>query len=167
MDWSRIFSYDGADLYWKVKPKGKVQVGMKAGFLDQRGYLRVKYQQKTYRAHRVIYELCVGPIPEGCEVDHIDRDPSNNRLENLRVATPSQNACNRGLFTNNTTGLKGVHLSKKTGKYLAYITVGGERVHLGTHETKEEAFEAYKEAARAYHKKFSNIEGNENVDTQS
>jgi hypothetical protein len=158
MGWGEIFFFDGEDLYWKIDPCKRSQKGCVAGFTDSRGYRRVKFKQKAYFVHRIIYEIYHGNIPDGYEVDHIDRNPSNNRIENLRLATPSQNACNRGLFSNSSTGLKGVSLHKQTGKYSSGIRSGGKRTHLGLYTTKEEAFEAYKEAAKNYHQDFANME---------
>ena len=153
------FYVKDSKLFWKIDPWGRGQKDTEAGFTDQRGYRRVKYKQKTYFVHRLIYELCVGPIPEGYEVDHKNLDPSDNSLDNLRLATASQNTSNRRRFSNNTTGYKGVTLHKQTGKYVAHIRVQGKRIHLGLHETVEKAFAAYIEAAKLYQKDFANIEG--------
>lgn len=159
MNLEEVFYVKEGKLFWKIDPWGKGQKDTEAGFTDARGYRRVTYKQKTYFVHRVIYTLCVGSIPEGYEVDHKNRDPRDNSLENLRLATPSQNTSNRRLFSNSTTGYKGVCLHKQTGKYVAHIRVQGKRLYLGLHETIEEAFAAYTKAADFYQKEFANIEG--------
>jgi len=72
-------------------------------------------------------------------IDHKDQNPLNNRRSNLRVATNSQNLHNCGAPSNNTTGVKGVHFHKSSGKYQAEITVKGTRYYLGLFDTIEEA----------------------------
>ena len=74
--------------------------------------------------------MTYGPIPDGMEIDHIDRDPSNNRLSNLRLGTHSENNQNKGQMSTNTTGER--HISKVKGRELYCIkkVVNGERVVL-------------------------------------
>lgn len=73
--------------------KGR-RAGAVAGTKKARGYWEVQVCGKKLRAHRLIWELHNGPIPESYVVDHINQDPSDNRLENLRLATVSENNCN-------------------------------------------------------------------------
>jgi hypothetical protein len=84
------------------------------------------------------------------EVDHKDRNPLNNQFENLRPANRQQNGANRGVFSNNTTGCKGVSFDRPTGKYLAHIRVKGLLLHIGRFQKLEEAGKAYDRAARKY-----------------
>lgn len=89
---------------WKVHPLG-IQVSDKGrvvtqsnrktlGFKSKR-YLSMKWNQKNHYIHRLVLETFVGPPPDGCECDHIDRDPSNNKLENLRWVTHYENMKNK------------------------------------------------------------------------
>lgn len=73
--------------------KGR-RAGAVAGTKKAKGYWEVQVCGKKLRAHRLIWEMHNGPIPEGYVVDHINQDPGDNRLENLRLATPSENNCN-------------------------------------------------------------------------
>lgn len=100
--------------------------------------------------HRLILGAKKGQI-----VDHIDGDNLNNQRHNLRFANKSQNAANRGLDKNNTSGYKGVSLDKRYGTYRAYIAVSGKYLHLGTFATKQEAAAAYNAAAVLYFKEFA------------
>lgn len=103
--------------------------------------------------HRLIMErMTQQPIEPGLLVDHINGDPLDNRRANLRLATPAENAQNRKLHTNNTSGYKGV--SKIGTRWQARISAYGRRIHLGYHDTPEAAYSAYCEAARAYHGQF-------------
>lgn len=113
--------------------------------MDRDGYIRVRVDGREHRAHRVIWEMFNGPIPEGMLVDHIDRDVYNNRIENLRLVTRQQNNANTGKKPN-TSGLpKGV--TKSNSRFRAKIYHKGETYCLGTYDTSEEAGAAYTEAA--------------------
>lgn len=93
----------------------------------------------TVLMHRVILERKLGePIPEGYVVDHINRDTLDNRRENLRLATKSQNGFNSGMRKNNTSGYKGVDFHTTRGQYRARLGA----THLGWFSTMEEAMKA-------------------------
>lgn len=112
--------------------------------LDRDGYIRVRLNGKEYRAHRVIWEMFNGDIPEGMLVDHIDHDVHNNRISNLRIATRQQNNFNSKAKSSNLP--KGV--TKNGGKYRAKISYNGETYSLGTYASSAEAEKEYIEAAR-------------------
>jgi len=115
----------------------------KANF-DKDGYITVFMEGKKYHLHRLV----MGMPNE--EVDHKNGRVKDNRKENLRLATRGQNAANRGVGINNTSGYKGV-TETKNGKWLSYIRVNGERRYLGTYKTKEDAAKIYNlEALKAF-----------------
>lgn len=89
------------------------------------------------------------------ELDHKDRDPRNNRRDNLRLATRSQNQANASLRVDSTSGYKGVclHASRR---WVAKIQVKRVRIHLGLFDSPEEAAKAYDRASRAYFGEFAN-----------
>jgi HNH endonuclease/AP2 domain len=105
--------------------------------------------------HRVIYEYYHGSIPKGFEIDHINQDKLDNRLENLRLATRSQNSQNKSKQKNNTSGFKGAYWHKENKKWNAAITVNNKLIHLGFFETPELAHETYKQAAIELHGEFA------------
>ncbi|WHS68309.1 hypothetical protein [Lundtoftevirus Lu221] len=98
--------------------------------------------------YRVIWYFYKGVLPSK-QIDHIDRNPSNDSCDNLREVTNECNSWNKGLNSNNTTGIKGVYLQK--GKYIANISIDGKTLYLGTFLTKEQA-EVARQSAESGHK---------------
>ena len=94
---------------------------------------------------------------KGEQVDHINHDTIDNRKENLRLCTNSQNQHNKGKRIDNTSGLKGVSRYKPSGKWQARIQLNGKQIHLGRFLTPEEAYEAYCKAALELHGEFSKV----------
>jgi hypothetical protein len=141
-DWNSLFEYRDGALYHKVSRVG-CRKGDRVGSLRGDGYWKLGVMRKEYRVHRVIYEMHHGPIPEGMDIDHIDRNRSNNRIENLRVVTRSQNIENK-----NT---RGCYYQKERNKWSASIKVNGKRKFLGRYDTEQEAHQVYVEAKEKYH----------------
>lgn len=102
--------------------------------------------------HRVAYLYMTGSWPEH-HIDHKDRNGLNNRWENLRPATRAQNACNRKINVNSSTGFKGV--SRHGSGWRARIVRGGRRVSVGTFSTQQEAGAAYVAAANLVYGEFA------------
>jgi hypothetical protein len=94
------------------------------------------------------------------QLDHIDCDRSNNRIANLRDATPSQNHANTKRSSTNTSGFKGVSANGSSGKnpWTACIRINKKSTHLGCYKTKEEAALAYEKAAKEYFGDFARTE---------
>lgn len=136
---------------WNGKNSGKV-----AGNINAYGYVQLCLNYKPYIAHRVAWVITYGEWPEDC-IDHINGDKTDNRIANLRLADKFQNAQNRKIGSNNTSGVKGVHKNKNTGKWSVHIECNKERHFLGCFPTKEEAKAAYDQAARALHKEFASV----------
>ena len=119
-----------------------------------KGYYCVKLNRKMFYLHRLLAQAFI-PNPEKKRiVDHIDGNPLNNSLSNLRWATDLESSRNRKTFSNNSSGFKGVSFHKATGKWRAYIKVDGKLKHLGLFHTKEEAAAAYEKAARELYGEF-------------
>lgn len=136
---------------WNSRWAGKEALGAEAG----NGYRVGNILGRKYYAHRVVWAMVKGEWPKEC-IDHINGDPSDNRIENLRAATKSQNGRNRGPQTNNKTGFKGVSLCKENQRWMAQIQIHGVNKFLGYHDTPDLAHAAYKNAAKIYHKSFAN-----------
>jgi hypothetical protein len=130
--------------------------------LDRDGYVRVSlYGPSSNRKNKLVHVL-VGnafiPNPDNkpC-LDHINGDIRDNRVENLRWASKSENGMNRSKQKNNASGYKGVYWNRGSNKWRAYIKRDGKDHHLGYFKTAEEAAEAYNKAAIELHGEFARI----------
>jgi hypothetical protein len=148
----KLFDYKDGNLIWKIQPSKIVKVGSVAGYKNKFGYIAVRIKRASYQAHRLIWAWHNKPIPS-C-LDHINGDRSDNRIENLRLATYMQNSQNRKTPKNNTSGFKGVCASENKNKWTASIMFNGKRIHLGTFKAKNEAIKAYEKASINLHKDF-------------
>lgn len=139
---------------WKVTRCTRAQVGMRAGS-NTKGYWRLCLDGTVYMAHRVAWFYCYGEMPD-LEVDHINGDPSDNRIENLRVSSTSQNIMNSKLNSRNTSGIKGVSWFKPQRKWSGYVTLNYKQHHAGYFTTKEDAGHAVKLLREKLHGQFTN-----------
>ena len=115
---------------WKVKIRNGVQIGSVAGCLNKSGYTNIIISGKSYQAHRLAWLYMYGYFPEH-QIDHIDRNKSNTRINNLRHVSHSCNIRNQGLLKSNTSGIKGVCWSKQSDKWQAGIHVNNKNHHIG------------------------------------
>jgi len=133
-----LFTYNGKDLFWKITTNGRAPKGRIAGNLRPDGYRQIRINRKHYYAHRIIWLYKNGYMPEHL-IDHINRNPSDNRIENLREITGSCNIRNSGNPKNNASGVKGVRLNKKNKIWVAEIYVVDKTHYLGESKDFNEA----------------------------
>lgn len=133
---------------WKVS-RGPHKVDSIAGNLQTNGYYQIRIDYKLYLAHRLAWFYCFQEWPEGI-IDHIDRDSTNNILDNLRDVSQKENTYNIGISSHNTSGYKGVSFNKSRNKYEAYISINNRKKNLGLFSTAEAAKEAYDKAVKDY-----------------
>lgn len=127
---------------WRT-PRQGIQVGAVAGSVDSKGgYVRFMLDGRHRLAHRMAWLHVHGEQPPGA-IDHINRVKTDNRICNLRIATTQENAWNRGVSKNNTSGFKGVTMDPRTGRWKSVCDSGGRHWFLGTFDTKEDAAHAY------------------------
>lgn len=113
-------------------------------------YGTISIDGETHKSHRLAWFYVTGAWPSD-EIDHKDLDKSNNRFRNLREASSSLNKRNSPVYSSNKTGLKGVSLNKRGGKYRAQISINGSTRRIGSFLTAEEAHAAYvAEASRLF-----------------
>lgn len=141
--------YDPATgLIYRKSAKGE-RANVPAGHVHKNGYVKINLDSVIISAHRFAWMIFYGEIPKG-QIDHIDRNKGNNRIENLRLVNHQINQQNRGMPSrNNKTGFLGV--TKMHGKFRASIRFGGKQVTIGFFNSPEEASEAYKNAKRVLH----------------
>lgn len=140
------YSKERKCLTWNSKHAGNI-----TGSLYPDGYVYITINSKHYLAHRLAYLYTYGWLPE--EVDHINNNgpKSDNRICNLRPSDTITNQYNRGIPKHNTSGYKGVYLTRNKKRWIAEIRSDKKKIHIGTFDTPEEAHEAYKAAALLYH----------------
>jgi hypothetical protein len=153
-----LFSYDPikGELRWRVAPKYKPSLCCQLAGAVDRGYRKVMADGERHYAHRIAVLIVTGKWPRD-QVDHKSTDNSDMTWENIRPATPSQNASNQKIRSTNTSGFKGVNLHA-CGKWAAKITHQYQQIYLGLFDTPQEAHSAYCEAARALHGEFARVE---------
>jgi len=125
------------------------RTGDVAGYMSKDGYLLVKVLCKTYKAHRLVWLYVHGEWPQG-QIDHINRDRSDNRIANLRDVSHQQNQQNASRRWDNTSGYPGVCWHKPSGKWAASISYSKKQKHLGLFTDINEAVAARKAAERHY-----------------
>jgi hypothetical protein len=142
-----------ADKCWNTRCAGKV-----AGSVSETtGYLRIRFDGREYKAHRLAWCLVTGKWP-ACEIDHINRDRADNRFGNLREATREQNNVNVPVRSDNKSGRKGVSWDRRADKWRAVIQAGLKMRHLGFFARPEHGAAVYHTAAAWYHGPFSRVD---------
>lgn len=161
-----ILSYNKqtGEFTWKQRSVNRIQdkawnkrhAGKLTGYTRKNGYKVINILYKEYPCSRLAWFYVYGKWPNG-EIDHINGLRHDDRIINLREANRSENAINRGLQSNNSTGFKGVWKRKNSNSWVAEIAKKGKRVKLGSFKSPEAAYEAYIKAAREIHGEFAKL----------
>ena len=152
---ARLFEYRDGSLYRKVTTNYNAKAGDLVGVVQKRGYLRVRACSKQYLVHRLIFLIHHGYMPE--TLDHIDGDPTNNRIENLRDATQQQNCYNRRVRKDNKTGATNIYWKKQIQKWCVNLSINGKTKHFGYFKDFELAELIATEARVKYRSEFNYI----------
>ncbi len=123
--------------------------GSVAGSLNSHGYLQINVLKRLYKAHRLAWLYVYGTWPKN-QIDHINRNRSDNRIANLRDVTHQQNMCNAGTYNTNTSGRAGVYWDKRDSRWRACIVNKGRPIRLGTFDSFDEAVAARVAAEKLY-----------------
>jgi len=126
------------------------KVGSVAGRINHDGYVQIMVHGKRYLGHRLAWLYVNGNFPES-QIDHINRNKSDNRIANLRLADFKTNGQNKPVPKNNTSGIKGVCWNKNAGKWQAQIKINKKVTYLGLFKSENAAAEAYKTASLKHH----------------
>jgi hypothetical protein len=149
----KLFTYDAVEghLNWAInRSMGRKLVGKRFGFDEKGGRRKGMIDYKNYRESNLIWMYHFGDIPEGYMIDHIDRNPSNNKLDNLRLATPTQNRGNSE-YKNSTSIYKGVYKSGNKWRVMC------ASVYYGLYHSEVEAAEKYNKEALKKWGEFANL----------
>jgi len=149
---NNIFTYKDGELYWKTKINRQTKVGTRAGSISGSGYWQTWVYNKKYLNHRLIFMMFNNSVPD-C-LDHIDRNPLNNKIENLRSATRTENQYNKKTPKHSISGIKGVYKYKDSWR--ARLIADKKRINLGYFKTVEEATMAVQKARQELHQEFFN-----------
>jgi hypothetical protein len=125
---------------------------------DSKGYKIIDLSKngkvKTFKVHRLVGKAFLENPDNKPMIDHIDNNPANNIVKNLRWCSQKENKCNQDKQINNTSGFKGVSFHKPSNKYRSQININGKIKHIGYYETAEEASKVYEAKAKEIHKEF-------------
>lgn len=143
----QLFDYDSeTGIFTRRVRAGRMPAGSVINHANQLGYITVMVDRKKYLAHRLAWLVTTGGWPDRC--DHIDGNPSNNRISNLRDVSQAVNLQNQ-TAARSPSGFLGAHA--KRGRFRARIGVAGKAHNLGTFDSPEEAHAAYVQAKRILH----------------
>ena len=152
------FEYRDGLLYWKgiSHPNKQYLLTKPAGSIHKTGYRHVTWLGKPQKAHRLIFLMHHGYLPK--EVDHINGDRADNRIENLRPANRSENQCNRGVLASNTSGYSGVSWHKRLNAWAVRVMKDGKKNYLGYFKDLELAALVAEEARALFHGVYARLE---------
>ena|SRR6266436_2436775 len=151
----QIWNYDPdtGHFFHKKAPRYGITIGDRAGHFNGK-YMMLRFKGREYKCARVAWLMMTGKWPEH-QIDHINGGRLDDRFENLREATNAQNCRNRGVRSNNLTGVKGVATSRYG--YTSTITANGRKRYLGYFPSIDAAKVAYDAAANELHGDFARI----------
>lgn len=139
--WNSRTADSGNNRRWNARNAGR-----RAGSKSSDGYVQISIGGKNMRAHRLAWFIAYGQWPAG-QIDHIDGNRLNNKINNLRAATSQQNNRNKRSRSDNASGYRGVSWDRCNKKWQAYIGVGNKNKSLGKFDRPEDAARAYQMAA--------------------
>jgi hypothetical protein len=135
---------------WKVTKNNRLKPGAIAGSVRPGGYVNLGVAGRLYLAHRLAWLYIYGVWPEH-QIDHINRNKSDNRIANLRDVTQSENVQNTLICSRNSSGYRGVGFDRKAGKWEAKIWHHGRKKWIGYYDNVKDAARAYASAAATHH----------------
>lgn len=142
---NEFIRYDNGLLFWKKKPCNAAIIDRSIGSVDD-GYLVFTFRGFKHKVHRVVWMIHNGEIPDGYEIDHINHDKLDNRIENLRCVPKIDNGRNQSKHRHNTSGFTGVGWMSNCKKWRAEIRINNKTIYLGSFDDIEMAKKARREA---------------------
>ena len=145
------YENDTGNLVWN-KTKGRAHKGEKVGWLSKHGYIEAQVQGKRFKAHHLVWYIHHGYFPK--QLDHVDGDRVNNKIENLRECTTVENARNRKKKDNRALP-RNVYHAHIDGKYRVCLTIGGKQLSFGTFSDLAAADRVAKQARESFYGAFA------------
>jgi hypothetical protein len=152
-DLHNYFDYKDGVLYWKVQLSNGYKIGNPVGSKNSKNYLVTSLKNKAFLVHRLIFAWHYGHFPK--QIDHIDGNPLNNNIENLRICDYSENNWNSKIRKDNLSGIKNVYWQKSTKKWAVALRKNKKYIYLGCFKDLELAELVATEARNKYHGKFA------------
>ncbi|MNE18923.1 AP2 domain protein [compost metagenome] len=146
-----IFDYQDGKLFWRFDRGSNAKSGARAGRLLATGYRSIHVSGRRYQEHRLVFLWNHGYMPS--QIDHINGEKSDNRIENLREASHSQNQMNTEDRCGES-GFRGVRFVPSTGRWSARIYQNGKEIRIGTFDSAQLASDAYHEKAKEMYGEF-------------
>lgn len=138
----KLLTYDpGTGKFYWVEKRGGIEAGAEAGHGHGLGYIYIRINKVAYLAHRLAWFYVTGEWPKH-QIDHVNKMRGDNRYENLRDATRSENCVNRVPRRGSKSGVTGVGWDNRSGKWMAYVERNKKRVNLGKFAGLPEAVQA-------------------------
>lgn len=147
-----LFEYRDGTLYWREAPRRGVRKGSAAGHKSNK-YVQLRLNNRTYYAHQLVYLIHHGYIP--AEIDHINCDKHDNRIDNLRAATRVENGANLPIRRDNKSGHKNVCWHQAAQKWQVSVKANGVRHNFGLFDDLELAALVASEARDKHHAEFA------------
>ena len=132
-----LFEYRDGSLFRKKTISSRAKISQEVGCLNDRGYKIVSVNGKLQKVHRLIFLMHHDWLPK--EIDHIDNNKINNKIENLRAANRLENLSNLTISAKNTSGVKNVTWDKNRKKWHVQIHKNNKNLHFGRFDKLEEA----------------------------
>lgn len=157
LTWQQLFRYwfyydSETGLLYKRNTKN-----VSIGYKNPKGYIQFTFKSQTFLVHRIIWIYTYGDIPENIEIDHINGNRSDNKIENLRLATKSENIQNSKIRKDNISKVKGIGWHEQSQKWQARITLNHSRITLGLFSSIEEAKRVIETERKRLHGIFCNL----------
>ena len=154
------YNPDTGIIIWKKTTTARIKIGQEAGCVSASKcttYRTITSKGIKYKTHRIAYYMYHGIDPKNNDIDHEDGNGLNNKINNLRLATRSDNCKNRSMNENNTSGVTGVTWVKQAQKWRARIMIDYKSIVLGSYINKEDAIQTRIEAEKKYFGEFRRL----------
>lgn len=155
-----LLRYEGGSLFWRERSNGKFdkQFANKEAGCKKRpdGYSVVAYGKSHLMIHRVVWTMFNRQMVKGEDIDHINGDRSDNRIENLRLCSRSDNLKNAQKRKDNTSGYKNVNWNEATKSWRVKFRVAGKTKCFGLYKDLNEAVDVSKVIRNSLHGQFAN-----------